>query len=235
VYSGTYSGRQVLLVDDDPEVVALLEFVLRRYGQEPISAHDARTALQLFRQRQPDLVLLDIILGTSNGLQVLKEIRQLDAAVPVIMLTAMDDTQDKVRGLQMGADDFITKPFNNQELMARIEVQFRRADRKESPQPPLPLLLKAGPLVLDDRKHSVTKNGKPIDLTLKEFDLLRCLMRRAGSVVPYRTLLQEVWNDPSPGERDEAVVVRVTVLVCVKSSRMTHGSQRWCGSSRVSE
>ena len=82
-----------------------------------------------FRQRQPDLVLLDIILGPSSGLQVLKEIRQL-SAVPVIMLTAMDDTQDKVRGLQMGADDYITKPFNNQELMARIEVQFRRANRR---------------------------------------------------------------------------------------------------------
>jgi two-component system response regulator MtrA len=117
--SPQYSGRQVLLVDADSEVVALLEFVLSRYGQEPISAHDARTALQLFRQRQPDVVLLDIMLGTSSTLQVLKEIRQL-SAVPVIMLTAMDDTQDKVRGLQMGADDYITKPFNPQELMAEL-------------------------------------------------------------------------------------------------------------------
>ena len=201
---------RILLVDDDRELVELLAFALARNSLEPLTAYDAPNALRLFRERRPDLVLLDINLGSGgNGLDVLRALRQASQA-PVILLTAVDAEADKVRGLDLGADDYLTKPFSHKELIARINAQLRRAGfamAAPTGRPPASRL-EAGPLVLDLATHSVTKNGQPLGLTLTEFRLLYALMLRADTVVSTADLLKEVWGCPDPGGTD---VVRVTV------------------------
>jgi CheY-like chemotaxis protein len=123
---GTRRGPiKILIVDDDRELVDLLAFALQRAGLEPLRAHDGSTALRLFKEQQPSLVVLDINLGSSNGLEVLRQLRR-KSQVPVIMLTAADSEEDKVRGLELGADDYLTKPFSHRELIARIRAQLRR-------------------------------------------------------------------------------------------------------------
>jgi len=198
---------QILLVDDDRELVDLLAFALRRAGLETVPANDAATALRLFAERQPDLAVLDVNLGASNGLDLLKALRQR-SQVPIIMLTALDSEDDKVRGLELGADDYLTKPFSHRELTARIKAQLRRAGRDWSGRPAVQTHLEAGAIVLDVSEHSVTKAGRALSLTVTEFRLLHCLMLHAGSVVPTAALLQRVWGYPDPGGTD---VVRVTV------------------------
>jgi DNA-binding response OmpR family regulator len=201
--------HRILLVDDDRELVELLAFALARNRLEPLAAHDAPTALRLFRERRPDLVLLDINLGRGGtGLDVLRSLRQA-GQTPVILLTALDAEDDKVRGLDLGADDYLTKPFSHKELIARINAQLRRAGATvPAPDRPPASRLEVGPLVLDPATHSATKNGQALGLTLTEFRLLHALMLRAGSVVSTAELLKQVWGYPDPADTD---VVRVTV------------------------
>jgi DNA-binding response OmpR family regulator len=198
---------QILLVDDDRELIDLLAFALRRAGLEPVTAHDAQTALRLFDDKKPDVAVLDINLGASSGLEVLKALRRR-SQVPVIMLTALDSEEDKVRGLELGADDYLTKPFSHRELIARIRAQLRRSGQEWSPRKAPQTRLQVGPIVLDLAEHSVTKDGQAISLTVTEFRLLHCLMTSAGSVVTTPTLLKQVWGYQDPGGTD---VVRVTV------------------------
>jgi two-component system response regulator VicR len=199
---------RILLVDDDRELIDLLAFALKRAGLEPIAAYDAVSALRTFEERRPELVVLDINLGASNGLDVLRELRRR-SELPIIMLTALDSEEDKVRGLDLGADDYLTKPFSHRELIARIRAQLRRSSgqdaqpvRRHEPR------LQVGPIVLDVAEHSVSKAGQPVPLTVTEFRLLHCLMTNAGAVVPTTTLLQQVWGYADAGGSD---VVRVTV------------------------
>jgi two-component system response regulator VicR len=200
---------RILLVDDDRELIDLLAFALRRAGLETIGAHDAATALRMWEEQRPDLIVLDINLGASSGLDVLKELRRR-AALPVIMLTALDSEEDKVRGLEAGADDYLTKPFSHRELIARIKAQLRRSSpdwaNREAPTPEK--RLQVGPITLDLAEHSVTKAGHRVSLTVTEFRLLHCLMSNAGSVVATSALLKQVWGYQDPGASD---VVRVTV------------------------
>jgi two-component system response regulator VicR len=199
---------QILLVDDDRELVDLLAFALRRAGLEPLPAYDASSALQVFIDKQPDLAVLDVNLGLGNGLDVLKALRQR-SQVPVIMLTAFDTEEDKVRGLELGADDYLTKPFSHRELIARIRAQLRRAGMVPDLKPDPAVRLEVGPIVLDTRTHTVTKHGQPVSLTVTEFRLLHVLMLNAGTVVQTATLLKQVWNyTVDAGGTD---VVRVTV------------------------
>jgi len=198
---------RILLVDDDRELIDLLAFALKRAGLEPIGAHDATNALRLFEERTPDLVVLDINLGTSSGLDVLRELRRR-SPLPVIMLTALDSEEDKVRGLEAGADDYLTKPFSHRELIARIRAQLRRSGQDWPARRAPKTRLEVGSIVLDLAEHSVTKLGQPIGLTVTEFRLLHCLMTNAGTVVPTATLLKQVWGYNDPGGSD---VVRVTV------------------------
>jgi two-component system response regulator VicR len=204
---------RILLVDDDRELIDLLAFALKRAGLEPIAAHDVTSALRLFDERQPDLVVLDINLGASNGLDLLKELRRM-SDLPVIMLTALDSEEDKVRGLELGADDYLTKPFSHRELIARIRAQLRRssqdfaAQTKTQQRRTPETRLNVGSIVLDVAEHSVMKAGEPVSLTVTEFRLLHCLMSNAGTVVPTSTLLKQVWGYADPGGSD---VVRVTV------------------------
>jgi len=197
---------RILLVDDDRELIDLLAFALKRAGLDPVAAHDGTSALRLFEERQPDLVVLDINLGSSSGLDVLKELRRR-SSLPVIMLTALDSEEDKVRGLEAGADDYLTKPFSHRELIARIRAQLRRSGQEWSARQP-ETRLEVGTITLDLAEHSVTKAGKPVALTVTEFRLLHCLMTNAGRVVPTSELLKQVWGYQDPGGSD---VVRVTV------------------------
>jgi two-component system response regulator VicR len=198
---------QILLVDDDRELIDLLAFALKRAGLEPVAAHDAQTAVRLFQEKQPDLAVLDINLGGASGLEVLRSLRR-QSQVPIIMLTALDSEEDKVRGLELGADDYLTKPFSHRELIARIRAQLRRSGQEWQPRKPANTRLEVGPIVLDLAEHSVSKDRQPISLTVTEFRLLHCLMSNAGAVVPTNTLLKQVWGYQDPGGTD---VVRVTV------------------------
>jgi len=198
---------RILLVDDDRELIDLLAFALRRAGLDPIASHDAQSALRQFEERRPDLVVLDINLGALSGLDVLKELRKR-SSLPVIMLTALDSEEDKVRGLEAGADDYLTKPFSHRELIARIKAQLRRSGQERPPQRVPETRLVVGSITLDVAEHSVTRAGVPIALTVTEFRLLHCLMSNPGRVVPTAELLKQVWGYADPGVSD---VVRVTV------------------------
>jgi len=197
----------ILLVDDDRELIELLAFALRRAGLEPISAHDSTSALRAFEEHKPELAVLDINLGGSSGLDVLKELRRR-SSVPVIMLTALDSEEDKVRGLETGADDYLTKPFSHRELIARIRAQLRRGGQDPAVSRPAETRLVVGSVVLDLADHSVTRAGEPVNLSVTEFRLLHCLMSNAGRVVSTSELLKQVWGYHDPGGSD---VVRVTV------------------------
>jgi DNA-binding response OmpR family regulator len=196
-----------MLVDDDRELIDLLAFALKRAGLDPIAAHDGASALRLFEERRPDLVVLDINLGGSSGLDVLRELRRR-SSLPVIMLTALDSEEDKVRGLEAGADDYLTKPFSHRELIARIRAQLRRSGQEWPARRAPETRLEVGSIVLDLGEHSVTKNGQQVSLTVTEFRLLHCLMSNAGRVVSTGDLLKQVWGYQDPGGSD---VVRVTV------------------------
>lgn len=198
---------RILLVDDDRELIDLLAFALKRAGLEPIAAHDATTAIRTFEERHPDLVVLDINLGASSGLDVLRELRRR-AQLPVIMLTALDSEEDKVRGLELGADDYLTKPFSHRELIARIRAQLRRSGQEWPARRVAESRMEVGSITLDMAEHSVTKSGRQVSLTVTEFRLLHCLMSNAGTVVPTAALLKQVWGYNDPGGSD---VVRVTV------------------------
>ena len=203
-------GARVLIVDDDRELVDLLAFSVRRAGLEPLPAHDRASATQAFEMDRPEVVVLDVNLGRSTGLDVLRDIRRT-SLVPVILLTAMGSEDDKVRGLELGADDYVTKPFSHRELIARIRVQLRRDLRAPGSQTPDRGgndEITAGPITLSVQQHVVSHQGRELPLSITEFRLLHYLMLHAGSVVPTGMLLRHVWgyNDASSND-----VVRVTV------------------------
>jgi two-component system, OmpR family, response regulator RegX3 len=199
----------ILLVDDDRALVDLLAFALRREGLEAVPAYDAAMALDVFETRQPDLVVLDLNLGGGGtGLDVLKALRAR-SQVPVIILTAADGEEDKVRGLNLGADDYVTKPFSHKELIARIQAHLRRAGIEPPTGRPRQTRWEVGPIMLDTTTHSVFKNGQRVDLTVTEFRLLSVLIQHAGTVVPTATLLEQVWGDTDPAGAGD--LVRVTV------------------------
>jgi DNA-binding response OmpR family regulator len=198
---------KILLVDDDRELLELLSFVVQRAGLRPYVAHDAASALNLIGEVQPDLVVLDVRLGNGNGLDVLKDLRR-DHALPVIMLSALDTEDDKVSALDLGADDYVTKPFAFRELVARIRACLRRpppgAARLHLPEH----RLRVGSIGLNPLDHTATLDGLPLALTVTEFRLLQLLMRHAGRVVPHGVLLKQVWGYDDPTDTD---VVRATV------------------------
>jgi DNA-binding response OmpR family regulator len=203
---------KVLLVDDDRDLVDLLTFVLRRAGFAALAAYDGSTARRLLDAERPDLVVLDVGIGAESGFDLLRELRRR-SDVPVILLTARGAEDDKVLGLGLGADDYVTKPFSHRELVARIRASLRRAEPRERAgddgRPSAPgSVLRVGPIALDPATHTVTRDGRPIDLTVTEFRLLHVLMARAGIVVPTRTILKQVWGYEDAAGTD---VVRVTV------------------------
>jgi DNA-binding response OmpR family regulator len=187
-------SSKVLVVDDEDHIVELARIYLTREGYEVEGVGDGSQALARFGQIKPDLVILDIMLPGSDGLAICKEIRKL-SQVPIIMLTARDEITDKVVGLEVGADDYLTKPFHPQELVARAKALLRRA----RVEPDAPKLVRAGKLEVDLERHEVRHGQAKVQLRPKEFDLLTLLARHPGRVFQRSELLDLVWGYDFPG------------------------------------
>ena len=186
-------AKTILIVEDDPNISELVQMYLEKEGYHTKIAADGGQGVALFRQVRPDLVLLDIMLPVMDGWSVLRTIRQ-DSQTPVIMLTARDSVVDKVSGLDSGADDYITKPFNPVELLARVRSQLRRYLQLGGGQVQASTLIIGG-ICLDDNTKTVTVDGDPVALTPKEYDILRFLMRNAGTVFSPNEIYRRVWED----------------------------------------
>lgn len=178
--------RRILVVDDDREVVRLIRAYLEQAGYEVLAAHDGNTALHMARRERPDLLLLDLMLPGKDGLELTRLVRADPALAhtPIIMLTARVDDMDKIIGLELGADDYITKPYNPREVVARVRARLRQ------PEVALPQVLRVGDLELDARRREVRVAGRPVDLTPTEFSLLQVLMEQAGYVLTRGELMR---------------------------------------------
>ena len=199
-------AERILLIEDEEKLARMVELELRYEGYEVEKAFDGRTGLELALSGGFDLILLDIMLPALSGMEVLRRLRK-ESAVPVIMLTARDTVVDKVSGLDMGADDYVTKPFAIEELLARIRAALRKRPAREETAE----RLTAGPLVMDPDRHEVTVNGQPVTLTRREFDLLRCLLEHKEKVLTREALLDQVWGFDFAGETN-AVDVYIRFL-----------------------
>jgi two-component system, OmpR family, response regulator MtrA len=184
---GRSTKGKVLIVDDDPALAEMLTIVLRNEGFEPLVCATGDRALPMMHEHRPELVLLDLMLPGKDGIDVCREIRA-ESGVPIVMLTAKNDTVDVVLGLESGADDYIVKPFKPKELVARIRARMRRYDE------PAPEQLELGDLTIDVAGHSVRRDGEAINLTPLEFDLLVCLARKPWQVFTREVLLEQVWG-----------------------------------------
>ena len=182
--------RKILVVDDEHKIVQLVRLYLERDGYRVLFAYDGLRALELARQKQPDLILLDLLLPKMDGLDVCR-ILQAESDVPIIMLTAKTTDEDKLVGLELGADDYITKPFNPREVMARVRAVLRRADR-ESPQGPAEM--RFADLVIDRRCHEVRVRDEIVNLTPTEFRLLEILAADPGRAFTRLELLDRVFG-----------------------------------------
>lgn len=187
---------RVLIVEDEESFSEALSFMLRREGYEVEVAADGNDAVDLFERRGADLILLDLMLPGIPGTEVCRTIR-LKSQVPIIMLTAKDGEIDKVVGLEIGADDYVTKPFSSRELLARVRAVLRRHGDVEEL---LPLTVEAGPVRLDADRHVVTVRGDVVSLPLKEFDLLEFLVRNSGRVMTRSQLIDRVWGSDYVGD-----------------------------------
>jgi len=187
---------RVLVVEDEESFSEALSFMLRREGYEVEVADDGNVAVEAFDQRGADLILLDLMLPGISGTEVCRQIR-LKSQVPIIMLTAKDGEIDKVVGLEIGADDYVTKPFSSRELLARVRAVMRRHGE---PEELLPMTVEAGPVRIDADRHIVTVRGETVSLPLKEFDLLEFLVRNSGRVLTRSQLIDRVWGSDYVGD-----------------------------------
>ena len=189
-------AKTVLIVEDERAIVEILKFNLKREGYETLEALDGETGLLLAQTKDPDLILLDVMLPKMNGFDICKTLRAENRTTPIIMLTAREEEMDKVFGLETGADDYMTKPFSMKELMARVKANIRRRSMEYTPATPTQAAntVEAGGLALNQETYQVTKNGVPVDLTQKEYDLLSYLIRERGKVFSREDLMQRVWN-----------------------------------------
>lgn len=185
---------RILIIDDESKFARFVEMELNYEGYTVVKALDGRTGLELAETEEFDLILLDIMLPGLNGMEVLRRLRR-SSTVPIIMLTARDSVVDKVSGLDNGADDYITKPFAIEELLARIRTVLRKTVPAQEQK-----ILAVGPLELDAGRHRVTVQGTAIELTKREFDLLEHLMANKGMVVTREALLESVWGFDFEGE-----------------------------------
>ncbi len=184
-------SKKILIVDDEKPIADIIKFNLEKEGYDISLAHDGEEALKKAFQIIPDLMLLDVMLPKKDGFQVLKELRN-KLQIPVLMLTAKEEEVDKVLGLELGADDYITKPFSMRELVARVKANLRRSEvSKEEPNGEV---IVSGDLAIDINKYEVKKNDKVINLTLREFELLKFLATKSEQVFSREKLLEEVWG-----------------------------------------
>ena len=189
---------RILIIEDERKIARFLELELQHEGYDVETAGDGRNGLLKALTWKPDLIILDLMLPELSGIEVCRRLRH-ESDVPIIMLTAKDDVSDKVMGLDMGADDYMTKPFAIEELLARIRVGLKKHRVTAAPAP-APNVLTAGNLVLDPTKYSVTMGDTPVSLTKKEFDLLKYLMQHKGEAVTRDALLSDVWGYDYAGD-----------------------------------
>jgi DNA-binding response OmpR family regulator len=187
---------KILLVDDEPDALEVLGFRLREAGFTPILAKDGARAINAARDERPALIVLDVMLPEVDGLEVCKILRRdpATAGIPILMLTARAAEMDRVLGLELGADDYVTKPFSPRELVLRIRKLLARAKAAEEPV----AHLRFNELEIDAARHAVTVRGRPVELTATEFRLLEILVRRRGRVQTRDRLLQDVWGYENP-------------------------------------
>ena len=189
--------KRILIVDDESAILQTLRFNLERNGYSVATAGDGRTAIALAASERPDLIIMDIMLPVLDGIEACKEIRK-SSGVPIIMLTARDQEIDKVLALELGADDYVTKPFSLHEFLARVKARLRRQNGGDA-------LLRSeaiavGDIVLDPSRQSLVVRERPVSLAPKEFSLLHVLMENRGRVVTRQTLLDKVWGYDFEGE-----------------------------------
>ncbi len=192
--------KRLLLVEDEPSIALPLAFLLEEEGFKVKTVSDGLAALKEFERRAPDLILLDVMLPGMSGIEVCQRIR-LTSKVPIIMLTARSAEIDKVVGLEVGADDYVTKPYSSRELVARIRSVMRRSGSAEPDAAVEEEILAVGPVTLDAGRHVVTVDGQEVEMPLKEFQLLRELMLNAGRVVTRAHLLDSVWGSDFFGDQ----------------------------------
>ena len=183
--------RRILLIEDEESISEPLERALGREGFDVATAATAAEGRERFRERSPDLVLLDVMLPDGDGRDLLREIRSV-SRTPVVMLTARGEELERVLGLELGADDYVTKPFSAAELAARVRAVLRRADAPSAEDGGA--ALDVGDVRMDLERHAVERAGEPLELTVKEYELLRMLLEHAGRVVKREQLIREVWD-----------------------------------------
>ena len=194
---------RVLVVDDEPDIVELVRYHLEKAGIECVHAADGGTALRLVRECRPDVLILDLMLPGMDGLEVCRALRRdpATARLPIIMLTAKAEEVDRVVGLEVGADDYVVKPFSPRELVARVGALLRRVREPEAPT-----ARRIGDLEVDEGRHRVAVGGRPVELTAKEFGLLAALVRANGRVLSREQLLEGVWGYAAAAEIESRTV-----------------------------
>lgn len=184
--------KRILIVEDEQNIVDILAFNLRRDGYETMAAMDGADGLKLALEQDPDLILLDLMLPSMDGFEVCRRLREAGRTTPVIMLTAREEETDRVLGLELGADDYITKPFSMRELLARVKANIRRSGMAAAPvSAPQE---GADRITIDPQAMMVYKDGRPLDLTQREYELVRVLSGQRGQVFSREALMEQVWN-----------------------------------------
>ena len=181
----------ILLVDDEPNIVQLARMYLEREGFRVQAVGDGQAALQAVERHKPALMVLDLMLPVLDGMEVCRRLRLQESPLPILMLTARDEDVDKILGLELGADDYMTKPFNPRELVARVKAILRRGERSQSGAS---AAFHLGDLVIDPARREVTVNGQPVDLRTQEFDLLIVFAEHKGLVLTREQLLEKAWG-----------------------------------------
>jgi two-component system response regulator VicR len=198
---------KILVVDDERPIAEIIKYNLIKEGFEVQTVYDGEDAIKMVHQMKPDLLILDVMLPRKNGFEILKEIR-MEYVMPIIMLTAKEAEEDKILGLELGADDYITKPFSNKEVVARVKANLRRVKLSKVEEEMKSKIVNAGNLTIDLNTYEVSKNDEIIDLTNREFDLLKYLFQNAGRVFNREHLLKEVWSYDFGDLRTVDVTVR---------------------------
>ena len=191
--------RTILIVEDDRALIDILKYNLNKEGYHVVTAFDGGQALDVARKNRPDIILLDVMLPVIDGFEVCRILRK-EMTVPILMLTAKDSEIDKIVGLEIGADDYLTKPFSMRELLARIRAMLRRSDMLESKPPKEDISIRVGELEIDKGRRQVSVGGRVTELTKMEFDLLLFLAENKGIVFGREKLLDKVWGYDYQGE-----------------------------------
>lgn len=187
-------SKRILIVEDEKNIVDILNFNLVKEGYATMEAYDGQAGLQLALEQDPDLILLDLMLPKMDGFEVCRSLREQGRTTPVIMLTAREEETDKVLGLELGADDYITKPFSMRELLARVKANIRRSDMVPAVAPSKEGSLHFGRIVIDTDKLTVAKDGVMLELTQREYELITFLASNPGQVYSREALMEHVWN-----------------------------------------